>query len=503
MKTEDNQGILCSACKETESTEQTGTLSTVNNQAVCYSSGFCPQMGSKAYGIGYAEEQSPTLRTTNDSAVCYGICSDKSNSMLSGNPHSGIYEADTSRILDNNGGNPACNQGGMIVLEGNGSRESHKGDGYKQSDIMYTLNTIEQHAVCCLNDQGGSVMSTTENITGTLRAQEHGHQPIVYDARGNGNGDLAPTITGDHQDRVTDYTALCIGNGQMCNMSMKPIANSLDTMHDQQAVMTWGLDRAAYNQGKNAKYNFSIEQEKIGAQMAKGPGAIATQSIVRRLTPIECERLQGFPSGFEVDVSKMTKDEYIAFNLASGNIIADAETGKVYATRGPGGLKLDEPVELKGTEVNGYRVVSIRNGHTKLQCRVHRIIWISKNGIIPDGYCIDHINNDKKDNRISNLQLLTPEENSHKAKVDGLYKCGLDNKASKIDPAIKDEIAFVYAISDLTQRQLAQMYGISKSRINQIIKEVGWTDIGEWTDSKGKKHKDADSPRDTKPSETA
>lgn len=97
--------------------DQTGTLSTVNNQAVCYSSGFCPQMGSKAYGIGYAEEQSPALRTTNDSAVCYGICSDKSNSMLSGNPHSGIYEADTSRTLDNNCGNPACNQGGIAVVE--------------------------------------------------------------------------------------------------------------------------------------------------------------------------------------------------------------------------------------------------------------------------------------------------------------------------------------------------------------------------------------------------
>lgn len=97
--------------------DQTGTLSTVNNQAVCYSSGFCPQMGSKAYGIGYAYEQSPTLRTTNDSAVCYGICSDKSNSMLSGNPHSGIYEADTSRTLDNNCGNPACNQGGIAIVE--------------------------------------------------------------------------------------------------------------------------------------------------------------------------------------------------------------------------------------------------------------------------------------------------------------------------------------------------------------------------------------------------
>ena len=48
---------------------------------------------------------------------CYAICSDASNSMKSSNPHSGIYKAETSRTLDLNGGNPACNQGGVMVLE--------------------------------------------------------------------------------------------------------------------------------------------------------------------------------------------------------------------------------------------------------------------------------------------------------------------------------------------------------------------------------------------------
>ena len=47
----------------------------------------------------------------------YGICSDQSHSMLSDNPHSGIYEAETSRTLDCNGGSPVCNQGGMAVVE--------------------------------------------------------------------------------------------------------------------------------------------------------------------------------------------------------------------------------------------------------------------------------------------------------------------------------------------------------------------------------------------------
>ena len=62
----------------------------------------------------------------------YGICSYDSNAMKSSNPYSGIYEAKTSRCLDMNGGNPACNQGGVIVLaaiEGNGARPSHRGGG--------------------------------------------------------------------------------------------------------------------------------------------------------------------------------------------------------------------------------------------------------------------------------------------------------------------------------------------------------------------------------------
>ena len=78
----------------------------------------------------------------------YGISAYESNAMKSSNPNSGIYKADTTRTLDNNGGNPACNQGGMIVLEGNGSRPSHKGDGYSESDVSYTLNATEHHAVC-------------------------------------------------------------------------------------------------------------------------------------------------------------------------------------------------------------------------------------------------------------------------------------------------------------------------------------------------------------------
>lgn len=96
-----------------------------------------------------------SIDTAGDNVTAFGLCSKNSNSMKSSNPHSGIYEADTTRTLDLNGGNPNCNQGGMIVLEGNGSRPSHGGDGYKKSNISYTLNATEKHGVCYSNNQVG------------------------------------------------------------------------------------------------------------------------------------------------------------------------------------------------------------------------------------------------------------------------------------------------------------------------------------------------------------
>ena len=68
--------------------------------------------------ISIEDNLSPTLRaeTHQHLPIVYGLCSYESNSMKSSNPHSGIYKADTARTLDINGGSPACNQGGMLVL---------------------------------------------------------------------------------------------------------------------------------------------------------------------------------------------------------------------------------------------------------------------------------------------------------------------------------------------------------------------------------------------------
>ena len=195
------------------------------------------------------KNKSATIGCNNDQTLfepkVYGICSKDSNAMKSGNPKSGFYEADTTRTLDANGGNPTCNQGGMAVvaIEGNGARPSHKGSGYAEGDVSFTLNATEQHGVA------------------------------------------------------------------------------------------YGIDRATYNMGQNAKFGIAVEEEVEPTIVAKGPGAVshpiyhssknsfhtsftdeaATDTlvvtdykdpptvseepdyIVRRLMPTECARLQGFP----------------------------------------------------------------------------------------------------------------------------------------------------------------------------------------------------------------
>lgn len=147
-----------------------------------------------------------------------------------------------------------------------------------QTEKSATLSTLQDQTlfqpIPVLNDQGGSVMDVSYDVTGTLRAQEHGHQPIIFDARGNGDGKIVPTITGDHENRITDYTAIAV-------------------------------ERKTFNEQSFSRYKESDKCSTLKAKAGNiGNGSeclIAEKTIrwiVRRLTPVECERLQGFPDNY-------------------------------------------------------------------------------------------------------------------------------------------------------------------------------------------------------------
>lgn len=118
--------------------------------------------------------------------------------MKSDNPHSGFYEAGTSRTLDGNGGNPSCNQGGIAVVEGNGSRPSHQGDGYKESDVMYTLNATEQHGVAYGIDRATYNMGQNAQFDIAIREEV---EPTIV-AKGTGRRGASGIL---HQQKLLSY----------------------------------------------------------------------------------------------------------------------------------------------------------------------------------------------------------------------------------------------------------------------------------------------------------
>ena len=135
------------------------------------------------------ENKSATLSCNNDQTVfqpkAYGISSFSSNAMLSGNPHSGIYEADTSRTLDTSDQSPAKNQGGIAVLEsyalqgsmiGRSDQNGPQGGGVNK-DVAFTLNATDHHAVYAAST--GNFSSAFRETTPTLLARDHKDPSIV------------------------------------------------------------------------------------------------------------------------------------------------------------------------------------------------------------------------------------------------------------------------------------------------------------------------------------
>lgn len=206
--------------------------------------------GNSGRGALIQKNKSATLSCNNDQTLfvpkAYGICGKYSNSMLSNNPNSGFYEADTSRTIDTSNQSPCKNQGGMVVVEGNGSRPSHHGDGYKESETMYTLNCVETHAISY--GIGRPAMNQGYNARFSFQVEEEKSPTIVASGAG-------------------------------------------------------GIAHPKYSTSKNSHHTVA-EKEKANTLVAsdyKDPPVVNDSTpeieyIVRRLTPQECALLQGMPT---------------------------------------------------------------------------------------------------------------------------------------------------------------------------------------------------------------
>ena len=289
---------------------------------------------------------------------------------------------------------------------------------------------------------------------------DKGQLPCILDRRwlsDSENGGASPTILS------TDYKE------PKAVITGEPLCYPLDLMNID------GRDKMDYItiHGEEGGSAYPITRRRPSGVCTDANGPIP---LVRKLMPVEAERLMGFPSVIKGDVSAMTKDEYIVWLLMTNRIQVNCETGEVFSLRTGGGNPCP-PRRLRGTLLQGYRVVSLREKDVKKQCRVHRIVWTAKHGIIPEGYVIDHINNNRQDNRIENLQLLTPAENSTKAAADGCYRTGEDHPGTKISKEESEWIVGDYRNGVGTMRELAAKYGISKSRVCQLVHSEEWTQI--------------------------
>lgn len=154
----------------------------------------------------------------------------------------------------------------------------------EDGDPAYTLQANHEHGVCyCI---AGNIIDRSETVgangSGVKENQSYTLNTVdrpavaykVFDARGNGDGRTCPTITGDHKNRITDYTAIAIE---------RQTFNEQSFSHYKESDKCSTLKAKAGNIGNGSE---CLIAEK------------AIRWIVRRLTPVECERLQGYPDDY-------------------------------------------------------------------------------------------------------------------------------------------------------------------------------------------------------------
>lgn len=165
-------------------------------------------------------------------------------------------------------------------------------------------------SVLCVNDQGGKRIDLSEDMSGTLRANEKGHQPLVYenhgiDARIRESGEISPTVIarygtgGGNTPLIQESDVYCIvgnvidrqpengGNGAGYQQDLSYTLTAMDrhAVYARQRVDEFKDDDIASTQ--------SARQSKDTTDLVMEPDRQYAQ-LVRRLTPLECERLQGF-----------------------------------------------------------------------------------------------------------------------------------------------------------------------------------------------------------------
>ena len=282
--------------------DKSGTLGCGNDQTI-----FCLQGNgidradtAGCNGRGWCENVGYTLNTVDRHAVAYGISAYESNAMRSANPHSGVYEAYTSRTLDLNGGNPACNQGGICIVEPVGA------DLYNAALTGDTAATLTASACKGGGASGPSVLEAQR--VKCLTPWESQSQRI-YDADGvwhslnaNENGGMNRDAVLLDMSHACDVIRECGKISPSLQARMGTGGNQVPLTYSRQAIGEYKESRIGstcsardFKDSTDLVCAVDCRNFREGGEVN---GTVRQNMVVRRLTPTECERLQGFPDGW-------------------------------------------------------------------------------------------------------------------------------------------------------------------------------------------------------------
>ena len=307
--------------------------------------------GKPGGGKGFLiqKDRATSLRTGNYQYVfqptAYSFDSLSSNSMKSKNPHSGCRQVDVSKTLDTTDPNPSKNQGGIAVIEmiydargnGDGAKASTITGDHENRITDYTSVVVQlasgKEVSGCLMASGYEKLGAQEMFSGDYTVIEKQAIPIhdqatrfsgkrgdKTDGKGNGlgvgePGDPMNTLTaGDrHSVAYSLETFHCTAEEEKTT-TLKARDYKDPTVVCYSEAEPIAIDRAFFNQGQNALYDPQYyEDGTVPTLVARGPSAVAVRYIVRRLTPTECARLQGFADrwGDIEEKTEFSNEEYL------------------------------------------------------------------------------------------------------------------------------------------------------------------------------------------------